>query len=104
MGLRTLIHMDDPAASGWCARSAHWFSPEGRLAGSSKSGSTELAKIYVDKMVAAGGDVSEVRTFVQEVAVNLPALRDSCPLLGLCRSRNFPRMPRADSGTVRRRR
>jgi cytochrome P450 len=49
----------------------------------------ELAKIYVDTMVAAVGDVSEC-DFVQEVAVNYP-LYVIMSLLGLPES-DFPRM------------
>ena len=49
----------------------------------------ELAKIYVDKMMAAGGDISEC-DFVQEVAVNYP-LYVIMSLLGLPES-HFPRM------------
>jgi cytochrome P450 len=49
----------------------------------------ELAKIYVDQMMAAGSDTSEC-DFVQEVAVNYP-LDVIMSLLGLPES-DFPRM------------
>src|ERR1700749_4231974 len=67
MGLRTLIHMDDPQHRVVRAIGADWFRPKAMRA--LKIRVDELAKIYVDKMMAAGGDVCEC-DFVQEVAVN----------------------------------
>jgi cytochrome P450 len=87
MGLRTLIHMDDPQHRVVRAIGADWFRPKAMRA--LKIRVDELAKIYVDKMVAAGSDVSEC-DFVQEVAVNYP-LYVIMSLLGLPES-DFPRM------------
>jgi cytochrome P450 len=87
MGLRTLIHMDDPQHRVVRAIGADWFRPKAMRA--LKVRVDELAKIYVDKMVAAGGDVNEC-DFVQEVAVNYP-LYVIMSLLGLPES-DFPRM------------
>src|ERR1700749_155972 len=67
MGLRPLIHMDDPQHRVVRAIGADWFRPKAMRA--LKLRVDELAKIYVDKMTAAGGDVCEC-DFVQEVAVN----------------------------------
>jgi cytochrome P450 len=87
MGLRTLIHMDDPQHRVVRAIGADWFRPKAMRA--LKVRVDELAKIYVDKMVAAGGDVNEC-DFVQEVAVNYP-LYVIMSLLGLPES-DFSRM------------
>ena len=84
MGLRTLIHMDDPQHRMVRAIGADWFRPKAMRALKIRVG--ELAKLYVDKMVAAGGKCD----FVQEVAVNYP-LYVIMSLLGLPES-GFPRM------------
>jgi cytochrome P450 len=84
MGLRTLIHMDDPQHRVVRAIGADWFRPKAMRA--LKIRVDELAKIYVDKMVATGGECD----FVQEVAVNYP-LYVIMSLLGLPES-DFPRM------------
>jgi cytochrome P450 len=84
MGLRTLIHMDDPQHRVVRAIGADWFRPKAMRA--LKVRVDELAKIYVDKMVAAGNECD----FVQEVAVNYP-LYVIMSLLGLPES-DFPRM------------
>ncbi|BCO37591.1 cytochrome P450 [Mycobacterium heckeshornense] len=84
MGLRTLIHMDDPQHRVVRAIGADWFRPKAMRA--LKVRVDELAKIYVDKMMAAGGECD----FVQEVAVNYP-LYVIMSLLGLPES-DFPRM------------
>jgi len=84
MGLRTLIHMDDPKHRLVRAIGADWFRPKAMRA--LKVRTDELAKIYVDKMKAAGGECD----FVQEVAVNYP-LYVIMSLLGLPES-DFPRM------------
>jgi cytochrome P450 len=84
MGLRTLIHMDDPQHRVVRAIGADWFRPKAMRA--LKLRVDELAKIYVDKMMAAGG----MCDFVQEVAVNYP-LYVIMSLLGLPES-DFPRM------------
>jgi cytochrome P450 len=84
MGLRTLIHMDDPQHRVVRAIGADWFRPKAMRA--LKLRVDELAKIYVDKMMAAGGTCD----FVQEVAVNYP-LYVIMSLLGLPES-DFPRM------------
>jgi cytochrome P450 len=87
MGLRTLIHMDDPKHRVVRAIGADWFRPKAMRA--LKARTDELAKIYVDKMMAAGGDICEC-DFVQEVAVNYP-LYVIMSLLGLPES-DFSRM------------
>ena len=87
MGLRTLIHMDDPQHRVVRAIGADWFRPKAMRALQVRV--DELAKIYVDKMMNAGGDIGEC-DFVQEVAVNYP-LYVILSLLGLPES-DFPRM------------
>lgn len=82
IGLRTLIHMDDPQHRVVRAIGADWFRPKAMRA--LKVRVDELAKIYVDKMMAAGGECD----FVQEVAVNYP-LYVIMSLLGLPES-DFP--------------
>ena len=84
MGLRTLIHMDDPQHRVVRAIGADWFRPKAMRA--LKVRIDELAKIYVDKMMATGSACD----FVQEVAVNYP-LYVIMSLLGLPES-DFPRM------------
>ncbi|ORW02581.1 cytochrome P450 [Mycobacterium kyorinense] len=86
MGLRTLIHMDDPQHRVVRAIGADWFRPKAMRA--LKVRVDELAKIYVDKMMAAGTECD----FVQEVAVNYP-LYVIMSLLGIPES-DFPRMLR----------
>ena len=83
-GLRTLIHMDDPQHRVIRAIGADWFRPKAMR--DLKIRVDELAKIHVDKMVAAGGECD----FVQEVAVHFP-LYVILSLLGLPES-DFPRM------------
>jgi cytochrome P450 len=83
MGLRTLIHMDDPKHRLVRAIGADWFRPKAMRA--LKVRTDELAKAYVDKMAAANEC-----DFVQEVAVNYP-LYVILSLLGLPES-DFPRM------------
>jgi cytochrome P450 len=84
MGLRTLIHMDDPQHRVVRAIGADWFRPKAMR--ELKIRVDELAKIHVDKMLAAGGECD----FVQEVAVHFP-LYVILSLLGLPES-DFPRM------------
>jgi cytochrome P450 len=84
MGLRTLIHMDDPQHRVVRAIGADWFRPKAMRA--LKVRVDELAKIYVDRMSEAGNECD----FVQEVAVNYP-LYVIMSLLGLPES-DFPRM------------
>ncbi|MBV9320032.1 MAG: cytochrome P450, partial [Mycobacterium sp.] len=86
MALRTLIHMDDPQHRVVRAIGADWFRPKAMRA--LKVRVDELAKTYVDKMMAAGTECD----FVQEVAVNYP-LYVIMSLLGLPES-DFPRMLR----------
>ncbi|MGH3633963.1 cytochrome P450 [Mycobacterium sp.] len=86
MGLRTLIHLDDPQHRVVRAIGADWFRPKAMRA--LKVRVDELAKIYVDKMMAVGPECD----FVQEVAVNYP-LYVIMSLLGLPES-DFPRMLR----------
>lgn len=84
IGLRTLIHMDDPHHRDMRKIGADWFRP--KVMRDLKSRVDELAKIYVDKMVEKGPECD----FVQEVAVNYP-LYVILSLLGLPES-DFPRM------------
>jgi cytochrome P450 len=76
MGVRTLIHMDDPQHRVVRAIGGDWFRPKAMRA--LKQRVDELAKIYVDNMYYAGGECD----FVQEVAVNFP-LYVILSLLGL---------------------
>jgi cytochrome P450 len=84
MGVRTLIHMDDPQHRVVRAIGADWFRPKAMRA--LKVRVDELAKVYVDKMMAAGPECD----FVQHVAVNYP-LYVIMSLLGLPEG-DFPRM------------
>ncbi len=84
VGVRTLIHMDDPQHRGVRAIGADWFRPKAMRA--LKARADELAKVYVDKMATIGPDCD----FVQEVAVNYP-LYMIMSLLGLPES-DFPMM------------
>jgi cytochrome P450 len=84
MGVRTLIHLDDPQHRVVRAIGADWFRPKAMRA--LKVRIDELAKIYVDEMLAAGSQCD----FVREVAVNFP-LYVILSLLGLPES-DFPFM------------
>ncbi|MEV5652005.1 cytochrome P450 [Nocardia sp. NPDC052254] len=66
VGIRTLIHMDDPQHRVVRAIGADWFSPKAMKAMGERI--EQLAKRYVDQMRDAGGECD----FVQEVAVNFP--------------------------------
>jgi cytochrome P450 len=83
-GVRTLIHLDDPQHRVVRAIGADWFRPKAMRA--LKVRVDELAKNYVDKMLAVGPECD----FVQEVAVNYP-LYVIMSLLGIPES-DFPRM------------
>jgi cytochrome P450 len=84
IGVKTLIHMDDPQHRDVRAIGANWFRPKAMRA--MKVRIDELARIYVDKMVARGPECD----FVQEVAVNYP-LYVILSLLGMPES-DFPMM------------
>ncbi|OBA78776.1 cytochrome [Mycobacterium sp. 1164966.3] len=84
LGVRTLIHLDDPQHRVVRAIGADWFRPKAMRA--LKVRVDELAKIYVDKMATAGPECD----FVQQVAVNYP-LYVIMSLLGLPED-DFPRM------------
>jgi cytochrome P450 len=84
LGISTLIHMDDPRHRVVRAIGADWFRPKAMRA--LKIRVDELAKRFVDNIVAAGTECD----FVQEVAVNYP-LYVIMSLLGLPES-DFPRM------------
>ncbi|MFC8530022.1 cytochrome P450 [Nocardia sp. NPDC057227] len=84
VGIRTLIHMDDPQHRVVRAIAADWFGPKAMRAMDLRI--TDLAKRYVDRMRDAGGECD----FVQEVAVNYP-LYVIMSLLGVPES-DFPRM------------
>ncbi len=84
IGLRTLIHMDDPLHRDMRKIGADWFRPKAMRA--LKARCDELAKIYVDQMVERGPELD----FAQEIAVNYP-LYVILTLLGLPES-DFPRM------------
>ena len=66
-GVRTLIHLDDPQHRVVRAIGSDWFRPKAMRA--LKVRVDELAKVYVDKMMAAGPECD----FVQEVASSLCA-------------------------------
>jgi hypothetical protein len=83
-GVRTLIHLDDPQHRVVRAIGADWFRPKAMRA--LKVRVDELAKNYVDKMMAVGPECD----FVQQVAVNYP-LYVIMSLLGIPES-DFPRM------------
>jgi cytochrome P450 len=84
LGVSTLIHMDDPQHRVMRAIGADWFRPKAMRA--LKVRIDELAKRYVDHMLAAGPECD----FVQEVAVNYP-LYVIMSMLGMPES-DFPRM------------
>ncbi|EHB56337.1 Linalool 8-monooxygenase [Mycolicibacterium rhodesiae JS60] len=84
IGLRTLIHMDDPHHRDMRKIGADWFRPKAMRA--LKARCDELATIYVDNMLAQGPELD----FVQEIAVKYP-LYIILTLLGLPES-DFPRM------------
>jgi len=83
-GVRTLIHLDDPQHRVVRAIGSDWFRPKAMR--TLKVRVDELAKGYVDKMVATGPECD----FVQEVAVNYP-LYVIMSLLGIPED-DFPRM------------
>ncbi len=83
-GVRTLIHLDDPQHRVVRAIGGDWFRPKAMRA--LKVRVDELARNYVDKMMAVGPECD----FVQEVAVNYP-LYVIMSLLGIPES-DFPRM------------
>ncbi len=84
MGLRTLIHMDDPHHRKVRAIGADWFRPKAMRA--LKVRVDELAKRYVDTM----RDIGPECDFVEDIAVNFP-LYVILSLLGLPED-DFPRM------------
>jgi cytochrome P450 len=84
VGIKTLIHMDDPQHRVVRAIGADWFRPKAMRA--LKVRVDELAKRFVDIMVASGDQCD----FVQEVAVNYP-LYVIMSMLGLPED-EFPRM------------
>ncbi|MGE2735251.1 cytochrome P450 [Mycolicibacterium vaccae] len=84
LGLRTLIHMDDPHHRKVRAIGADWFRPKAMR--DLKVRVDELAKRYVDKMVEIGPECD----FVTDIAVNFP-LYVILSLLGLPEE-DFPRM------------
>ena len=84
MGLRTLIHMDDPHHRKVRAIGADWFRPKAMR--DLKVRVDELAKRYVDRM----RDIGPQCDFVADIAVNFP-LYVILSLLGLPES-DFPRM------------
>jgi cytochrome P450 len=84
MGLRTLIHMDDPHHRKVRTIGADWFRPKAMR--DLKVRVDELAKRYVDKMAAIGPECD----FVTDIAVDFP-LYVIMSLLGLPES-DFGRM------------
>ena len=84
MGIRTLIHMDDPHHRKVRAIGADWFRPKAMRA--LKVRVDELAKRYVDTM----RDIGPECDFVEAIAVNFP-LYVILSLLGLPED-DFPRM------------
>ncbi|MGE2689485.1 cytochrome P450 [Mycolicibacterium pulveris] len=86
MGLRTLIHMDDPHHRKVRAIGADWFRPKAMRA--LKTRVDELAKHYVDRMAEVGPECD----FVDDISVYYP-LWVIMSLLGLPEE-DFPRMLR----------
>ena len=84
IGVKTLIHHDDPEHRAIRAIGGDWFRPKAMRA--LKVRIDELAKRYVDQMFSAGPESD----FVQEVAVNYP-LYVIMSMLGLPES-DFPQM------------
>ncbi|MFE3543928.1 cytochrome P450 [Nocardia sp. NPDC059177] len=84
IGIRTLIHMDDPQHRVVRAIAADWFAPKAMRAMAIRI--EELAKRYVDRMRDTGGRCD----FVAEIAVNFP-LYVIMSLLGVPES-DFPLM------------
>ncbi|HEY1920839.1 MAG TPA: cytochrome P450 [Streptosporangiaceae bacterium] len=84
IGLRTLIHMDDPQHRVVRAIGADWFRPRAMRAMEDRM--AVLARRYVDQMAGLGGGCD----FVQQVAVHYP-LQVILSLLGLPES-DFPRL------------
>ena len=84
VGVRTLIHLDDPRHRVVRAIGADWFRPKAMRA--LKVRVDYLAKTYVDKMMAAGPECD----FTQQVGVNYP-LYVILSLLGLP-EQDFPFM------------
>jgi cytochrome P450 len=84
IGLRTLIHMDDPQHRVDRAIGADWFRPRAMRAMEDRV--TELARDYVDRMADHGGECD----FITQVAVHYP-LYVILSLLGLPES-DFPRL------------
>jgi cytochrome P450 len=84
IGLRTLIHMDDPQHRVVRAIGADWFRPRAMRAMEDRM--AELARRYVDQMAELDGSCD----FVQQVAVHYP-LQVILSLLGLPES-DFPRL------------
>ncbi len=70
VGLRTLIHTDDPHHRDLRKIGADWFKPSALKA--LKIRCDELAKIWVDKMAEKGPELD----FAQDIAVNYPLYRD----------------------------
>lgn len=86
MGLRTLIHMDDPLHHKMRSIVSDWLRPKAMRA--MKARIDQLAKRYVDEMVRIGPECD----FVADIALNYP-LYVIMSLLGLPES-DFPRMLR----------
>jgi cytochrome P450 len=84
IGLRTLIHMDDPQHRVVRAIGADWFRPRAMRAMEERI--SELTRVYVDRMAEHGGECD----FVTQVAVHYP-LQVILSLLGLPES-DFPRL------------
>ena len=95
-GVRTLIHMDDPQHRVVRAIGSDWFRPKAMRA--LKVRVDELAKIYVDKMMAAGPECD----FAAAGRGQLPALRDHVAA-GPAGGR-LSAHAQADPGVVRQRR
>ena len=96
MGLRTLIHMDDPHHRKVRAIGADWFRPKAMR--DLKVRVDELAKRYVDKM----RDIGPECDFVDRDRGELPPLRD--PVAARAARGGLPADAQAHPGDVRRRR
>ena len=96
IGIRTLVHMDDPHHRKVRAIGADWFRPKAMR--DLKTRVDELAKRYVDRM----RDIGPECDFVTDVATEFPALRDPFPARPA--GGRLPADAQADPGDVRRRR
>ena len=95
IGIRTLVHMDDPHHRKVRAVGADWFRPKAMR--DLKTRVDELSKRYVDRMAEIGPECD----FVDRCCAEFPSLRDS--FAARTAGRGLPPDAQADPGDVRRR-